>query len=286
MEYIVFTDESSITGHRFPSLSAFSMPFKHYEEMRTAVSNIIHESNTSEFKWEKLKNAKYYFCAEKLINLLFQNLFKYDLRIDAIVWDTRDSRHKIRGRDDIANYERMFFHLLKNSMMKRPKGSVWHIRPDVRGGIDWATIRECLYHIGKRREYQNTIFDSFISDPFFIIKSFMEKHSHEEILIQIADLFSGLSSFSRDKYDKYQIWQNRNQISFDFFGEKKSNQQLSNSENFRCKLLNLFNKKCKKFKLGVSLNSTGCLRTFDLQSPINFWFYESQGEYDKAPTRY
>lgn len=280
MEYIVFTDESYITDSRFQSLSAFSLPFAHYEELKANVSDLLKESDVFEFKWEKLKDAKYFFCAEKLINLIFQYIYKYTLRIDTLIWDTHDSRHNISHRDDLANYERMFFHLLSNAMKKRLRGSKWHIRPDVRGGIDWSTIHDCLYCAGKKREYKNTIFGSFFTDPFFVIESFEEKQSHEEVLIQIPDLFSGLSVFSRANYCKYQIWKSQNTPSLFSFNEEE---KLSNREKYRCKLLNFFNNKCKQLKLGVSLDTNKCLNTFNPKSPLSFWHYEPQGDYDKAP---
>lgn len=147
MEYIVFIDESSITKHRFPSLSAFSLPLKYYQKMSIAVNKIITESKVSEFKWSKLRNARYYLCAKKILDLIIQDMFKLGLRVDTIVWDTHDSRHRIIGRDDMANYERMFFHLLRDLMKRRPRGGIWHIRPDVGNGIDWKTIHRCLFHV-------------------------------------------------------------------------------------------------------------------------------------------
>lgn len=173
--------------------------------MKAAINEILFEANIKEFKWEKLKGHMYYRCGKKFIHVIFRNIFDFNLRADTITWDTHDSRHKIRGRDDIANYERMFFHLLNNSMKRRPKGSIWHIRPDVLGAIDWDTVRDCLYNVGKRREYRNSIFGEFFTEPYFRVVSFKEKHSHEEVLIQVPDLFSGLSVFSRAHYDKYRV---------------------------------------------------------------------------------
>lgn len=288
LEYIVFTDESSITKSRFPSLSAFSLPLIHYEQVKADVYKILNESGVTEFGWSNLKNAKYYFCAEKIVDWLIQNRSKYRLRIDTVVWDTHDSRHKIQGRDDMANYERMFFHLLSNSMKRRSRGSIWHVRPDERNGIDWETIRECLHHIGKKQEYRDTIFGNFLMDPFFIIQSFEQKQSDKEVLIQVADLFSGLSVFSHENYDTYCIWcrqeQNQRQMTFDFLGEEEV-LKLSNSQRYRCKLLQWFNHECKKHKLGVSLDTHKHLKTFQPDNPLNFWVYKPQGEYDKAPTR-
>ena len=282
MEYIVFTDESNITASQFQSLSAFSLPYCYYDELTSEVNKILYNSQVLEFKWQKLKNAKNYFCAEKLIALVFAKLYSFNLRVDTVMWDMNDSRHSINRRDDMANYERLFFHLLNNSMKKRKKNCVWHIRPDVRSGIDWKTIHGCLSCVGQKQELQNTIFGSFFSDPFFKIKSFKEKESHKEILIQIADLFSGLLIFSRTNFKEYQEWKSQQTITlFDL----ENKQELSNREEYRGKILDQFNNKCKQNKLGVSLNSKKCLHTFNPENPLNFWCYEPQGKYDKAPVK-
>ena len=254
--------------------------------MDSDACKVITESGVTEFKWNKLGGTRYYLCAVKLVDLIMQNIFKLDLRVDTIVWDTYDSRHTIMGRDDMANYERMFFHLLKNSMKRRPRGCIWYIRPDVRGGIDWETIHKCLSHVGKRRQYEKTIYGNFLTEPYFKIKSFIEKHSHIETLIQVSDLFSGLSAFSRRDYDKYKIWkaQNSDQLSLDVLLGGKT-EKLSNSEKYRSRLLDYFNNECKRRKLGVSLEKFRRLHTFGSSNPLNFWSYTPQGEYDKAPTK-
>lgn len=170
MEYIVFTDESYISKSRFQSLSAFSFHKSFYNEINDKIQSILIESAVTEFKWAKLKDAKYYFCAEKLIKLILSNIFKCKIRIDTIVWDTHDSRHAIIGRNDLANYERMFFHLLNNTMKKRNRNCSWDIHPDVRGGINWTTIKDCLCSVGNRQEYVNSIFGNFFGDCFASIK--------------------------------------------------------------------------------------------------------------------
>ncbi len=227
-----------------------------------------------------MKNAKYYFCAEKFCNYLLYGITKFQFRIDTIVWDTHDTRHSVVGRNNHANYERMFFHLLNNSMKKRPRGSYWFIYPDVRGGINWATVHDCLYHIGKRQEYHYTLFGDFFSDNYYSIAEFQEKDSHEELPIQIADLFSGLAVFSRANYNCYESYIKSSSPSL--FEEPES-VKLSNREDCRCKLLEVFNRECKIRKLGVSLETNRSLHTYNPDNPINFWPYIPQGEYDKAP---
>lgn len=282
MNYVVFTDESSITASRYRSQCALSLPLDSYDEMSTAIRAIVQEHGLHEFKWRKLRNDRHLRCAEQLVNCILDNLYECDIRVDTIMWDTQDSRHTICGRDDLANDQRMLFHLLRNSMKRRPRGSTWHIRPDARYGIDWATIRECLSAVGRKRELKNTVFGRFFDDPYFNIESFEERSSDTEVLIQVADLFSGLFVFSCSSYDRYCAWASRKLASlFALGGEDK----LSTSERFRCELLQLFITKCKQRKLGVSLDRECRLCTYDPQKPMNFWLYQPQGGYDRAPTK-
>lgn len=281
MEYVVFTDESQITASRFQCLSAFSLHRTAWKDAQECIKGILSSSNVSEFKWQKLKNAKYYFCAEKMIEYLFANLQKLNIRLDVLVWDTHDSRHRIQGRNDMANYERMFFHLLSSSMRRRPKKAKWDIRPDQRGGIDWNTIRDCLSAKGKQQDFHHSLFGSFISDQHFTIESFEEQCSKAEPLIQMADLFSGLAVFSKDTYTNYVKWKQQKAPSL----FEQETVLFSNGEEFRFKLLDQFNSKCKAGKYGVALDSKQCLFTYDANNPINFWHYEPQHDNDKAPVR-
>lgn len=281
MRFVVFTDESKLTASRFRSLSAFSMYRLCWKEAEEGISKILKDSGIKEFKWKKLKSAQYYFCAEKFINFIFENLEKFKIRIDTILWDTQDARHKVFGRNDIENFERMFFHLLKNSMKKRPKNAKWDIRPDQLGGIDWETIQDCLTAIGNKKEFTKNIFGDFFSDPDYKIESFKEKDSKIEKSIQIADLFAGMATFSRENFQVLGKWKEKQKPSL--FEQEES--QLSNSEKYRCKIIDFFYHECKSKKIGVSLHSKKCLNTFDPKKPINFWNYEPQHEFDKAPAR-
>ncbi len=285
MEFIVFTDESSITGLRYPSISAFSMPYSSYSFMNQEYSIILRESGVKEFKWSKLKSSNYYQCAIRIIEMIFACLFEHQLRIDILTWDTHDSRHTIKYRDDILNYERMFFHLLKSSLKRRLKDCTWHIRPDERGGIDWSTIHDCLSSFGRRKCFEGTLWSKLFSDSFFKVKTFQEMDSKKEILIQIPDLFSGMASYSRLYYPEYQLWRKQNigKEQLSLFEQHK--EDFSNKKLYGNKVIYYFDKECKRFKIGVSLENNKCLYTYDPSNPINFWHYKPQGDYDRAPTR-
>lgn len=289
-EFIIFTDESYITDSRFPTISSLSLPLKHYELFNNKLEEILKETGVKEFKWEELRKNKYYFCAEKIIKLVMDNIFKYDLRLDTITWDNYDSRHTVKNRDDHANFERMFYQLLKAAMNRRPKNAIWHIRPDQRNGIDWQTIHKCLHYTGEKKDLEYTLFGSYIQKNFSI-KSFKEKESHEEILIQIPDLFSGMASYIRLNFDRYEIWEKYKeppQLSL-FGSEDNKNQEdeikFSKKENSSYELIYNFNNICKAMSMGVSLKKTRGFKTFQPNRKINFWPYSPIGDYDKAPTK-
>ncbi len=283
MKFEVYTDESYITDERYRSIAAFS----YNADQRTAIHNelneILHHSNVREFKWSKLSNAKYKICALKLINFILKNITKYDIRIDVLTWDTYDSRHKVKNRDDQANFERLFFHLLKTCCKKRPKNSIWDIYPDQRHGIDWDTVNTCLNAEGNKREFQSSLFGDFYSDPYYQIHRFSEIDSTKEPCCHIADLFAGLSVFSINSYSKYKKWVLQNQPSL--FETETEAVDVSNSEQVRFEVMQKFNTKCKNLKLGVSLDRNQCFLTYDHKKPINFWWYKPQHQHDKAPKK-
>ena len=282
MEFEIYTDESYITGERYRSIAAFSYKANYKDVIYNDLKKLLEESNIKEFKWQKLKDAKYKFGAIKFIDYVLNNISKYDIRVDIIIWDTHDERHKIQGRDDDANFERMFFHLLKTTMKRRPKNSNWYIYPDQKNGIDWNTVRNCLKAEGLHTELYKTLFGDFFNNPFYHIKSFQEIDSSKTPCCQVADLFAGLSVFSINCYPKFLNWKSQKQLSL--FNTKKI--KFTNREKVRFEVIQHLNKACKESKLGVSLDKGCGFRTFSPNNPINFWRYTPQHEKDKAPTRF
>jgi hypothetical protein len=284
MEYYIFLDESYISAERYRSISAFSMPKMYFDKMNDEFKELLDDSNVKEFKWQKLKDAKYRFCAIKLIKSLFEHIYSNNLRIDSIIWDTEDSRHKIKKRDDNANFERMFFHILKDSMKRRNKGDSWFIFPDEKSGVDWNTMEDCLFHVGRWRDYKNTLWGAFFSDPYFSIKQFEQVDSKQSPCCQIADLFAGLGVFSIKLYEKYKIWEKDNNPQLELF-QTEQDLTYTKSEKERFEVLDKFIKLCKNKQLGVSIHAKKGLHTFNPNKPINFWHYQPQHENDKAPIK-
>jgi len=282
MRYVSFADESYLGD--FKSIAAFSLRENNLDEVNLELNDLLRESNVKEFKWQKLKNAKYEHCARKIIDSVWKLISKEDARIDVITWNIKDSRHDIKKRDDTANYGRMFFHLHSKSLKRRPKLSEWRLYPDEGVGIDWPSVQSCLNAVGQRRDrVELSLLGTFFSDPYYRIHTLREVKSHEEPCCQVADLFAGMSVFSRVHYSTYEKWREYKEPSLPLFTVEEPS--TTGAERARFPVLQYLDQGCKSRKLGVSLKTKRYLNTPNPANPINFWPYTPQHEMDKAPTK-
>lgn len=284
MRFASYTDESAVTAERFRSVCAVSMP----RDMETYFSGLIAgclaSSGVSEFKWNALNSARSRFCAVKMIDAVLANCGADAVRVDVLVWDTHDERHAIKNRDDAANLERMFFHLLRVSMKRRVVGD-WHVFPDERLGTDWQTLRECLASAGAwKRRFDYPLLQEAYSELFFRVRELTPVESHATPITQVADLFAGMAAFSRKHEGVFRKWTAATDVQQNLF-ERPEEPSLSNRLEERFRVIPHLAEQCKRRKLGVSLKTNGYLLTKNPASPMNFWHYEPQNELDRAPTR-
>ena len=112
--------------------------------------------------------------------------------------------------------------------------------------------------------------------------------SRQEALVQLADLFAGMARFSREETQQCVQWLNsrvnKDQLRLpNFLDSTGVEDETTAIRQNRFQLIGKFDTLCKRHKLGVSLRKKGYLWTPDYRNPINFWNYEPQHEYDKAP---
>lgn len=264
-------------------MAAVSLESCHVVEVSQSIRNILSESDISEFKWKKLGGAKYRFGANKLIDFVLDLLVPLGARVDVLVWDTHDERHSVPNRDETKNDERMFFHLHKQLMCRRPAGRGWHLRPDQRVDMDWNTVRECLGCVGRwRKHFSANLIDDEFSERFFEVRTLEEVQSHKAPLCQIADLFAGMGCFSRGKAGQFKAFFDSRQRDLFSGGDSV---KFSNTEVERFEVIQRLYERCRDKRLGVSLRSNGYLATMQPANPLNFWHYEPKHELDKAPSR-
>jgi hypothetical protein len=288
--HVGFADESNWNTGRFRSLGMVTLSLSHLESIEGEVRRLLNESGVQEFKWRNLRGARERFAAEKLCAFAVDKASAGQLRVDVLVWDIEDSRHKIPKRDDTANLRRMYYHLFRSVLRKRwPDNAIWRLHPDEHTAMDWETLQDFLERKSVSIETNRSLFADnrfpFRLRRKFGIEEIRPVSSGGHPLLQIADLFAGLAVFSRDKYHEYNEWLQNNSGQRSLFDEANASSNPSRSSQERFTVLKQFDEACKRRSLGVSLKSSHGLRTPDPQNPINFWMYEVQHPEDKAPQK-
>ncbi|BCX13325.1 MAG: hypothetical protein KatS3mg067_2263 [Thermosynechococcus sp.] len=288
--HIGFADEAYWNTGRFRSLGMVTLPLNCVEVMESEVRRLLNESQVSEFKWNKLRGAKERFAAEKLCKFIVEKASADQIRVDVLIWDTEDSRHKIANRDDIANLQRMYYHIFRNVLRARwPDNAIWRLHPDEHTALNWETVRDCLENKSTGIDVDRSLstggqFRIRLRQEFGI-QEIQAVSSGAHPLLQLADLFAGLAVFSRDNFDDYQKWLQATSPQARLFDEGDASDDPSRSSRERFQVLKEFDRLCKQRKLGVSLETKRGLWTPKPQNPINFWIYEPQHSEDKAPQK-
>lgn len=289
--HVGFSDESNWNKGRFRGLGLVTLPLILLSDLEDELRSLLRESRIAEFKWKKLRGAKERFAAKKMFRFAVDYATKGKLRVDVLIWDINDRRHKVVGRDDIANLQRMYYHLFRNVLRARwPDSAVWRLHPDEHTGLDWETIQDYLDAKSTNFELERSL---FTKGTFrlrlrreFGIEEISPVTSDKYPLLQLADLFAGLAVFSYDKFDEYKDWLKSISPQLHLIHQDDTSDSVPSSASLeRFRVLKAFNDECKSKKLGVSLNRHRGLWTPNPKNPINFWFYEPQHPEDKAPIK-
>lgn len=255
-------------------------------ELNEKIQALNQESDVKECKWYKLESAKSRFAIQKILTLCLEYTDTERLRIDVLVWDSDDSRHKVIGRDDNKNLMNMYIQLLRNVIVKRWRGSgVWQIFPDQNSIIDWVHVRNILRNTDVYSDDSESFLDRTWnqSKSLHSIVSIEEADSKLTGLCQAIDIFSGMSIFSFEKKVAFTEWRKRNSPQQELFPSQKI--ELSNKDNEQSTVMNYCLEQAESKNIRIHFDPNIGLVTKDPNQVINVWLYSPQAPYDKAPTR-
>ena len=282
-----FADESHWNTGRYRTIGLVTMPAARVGEIDDAVQAITRDAHIRELKWKSVSSDRHRQAAESLLDLVAAPDNRHDIRIDVVIWDTKDSRHAIPGRDDIANLGRMYYRLMINVIELRwPEVRSWSMSVDERNDTNWETLADCL--AGRSRKAKTA------HEPLLVSSSsagpprrvwLAEVSSTECALVQIADLFAGLAAFSWNHSVEHQTWE---KVEVEQAAGQQSmfpaldTSRVSNASRFKHQAL-------AHFMAGspseIVLGRNHGLKTYRPRHPINFWLYEPHRASDKAPRR-
>jgi len=123
------------------------------------------------------------------------------VRIDAMTWDTTDSRHAIAGRDDIQNLGKLYYHLLSNVIKRWPEGH-WNVIIDKNEKVDFEALKDCINYrtsLPSSGTLPHIICSISQLEEMGVVRDISQVVSHEEPLVQLADLFAGMARYSHEK---------------------------------------------------------------------------------------
>lgn len=290
--HCAFSDESRHNVGRYRSIGMISFPIEELDELNRKFLEICTDcgiNNIQNFKWGKIKNNNKKNATNQVMELVFNKAILKKLRIDVLIWDTKDSRHTILGRDDSENLARMYYHLYRNVFLKRwPENSFWNIYPDSNSAINWNKLNEILMTQGlvpvDETDHNDEGWEGWTKIVLKnkVVLDIFESNPDENPLIQIADLFAGMATYSMEKYNKIEEWLFLKSGQIRLFNNDIT---LSNRDKHRCSIINDFKSLCKKHKMSTSLERTRGFRSYNPKDNINFWLYKPQTEKDKAPSK-
>ena len=290
--HVIFSDESHWSKGRYRSICLVSLSNDDLKCLEDELGSIIERAGINEFKWTQLKSKYLISVAQEMCDFVIRSAARKKLRIDVLIWDMTDSRHSGVRVDAAQNLGIMYYHLFRNVLRKRwPEDALWSLYPDQQGQIDWETIEECLGHVSTQVDFENpSLFNGRGSIRLlreFGLAKICPVASEDQPLLQLADLFAGLSVFSHEEYLGYVDWQKANprrplliQVE-----DSSSKAQPNRRSRARFSVLQCFDSLCKSHKLGVSLKKQQGLWTPNPSKPLNFWMYEPQHSADLAPQK-
>jgi len=277
-QFVVYSDETNWNAGRFRAVGMLSMPVAMSRVLGPKIQGTLAQA-FGEAKWSKLKSRDRAVCALAAFDTILAYAVTGEVRVDVLCWDIQDSRHSVRGRHDTANRSRMHYHLYSKVMERWPTGQ-WSLHPDRHVGIDWATLSETLTATARR---PGTTPRLLPVEGVPTIRELRQRDSWNAPLVQLADLFAGMVAYSREAYPLGAALRQERQGQL-LLVEDNSAPHASNRDQARWSLIDEFVDLCRTRKLGVSLNTYGGLRTMAPSQPVNFWWWTSQGSYDRAPT--
>lgn len=287
-KHLIFSDESGWEkDNRYGSLAKISGTYENTKELNNQLKDILKFHKRTEIKFKGIKGHDSKIIAYDFYKTSFDFLIKSKIKIHVLVWDKHDERHNVKGRSDIENLKRMYYHNLKVLKNHWRVDTNWSFYPDEFTAIDWKNdvVKYLTNMTLVSKDHHQYDFFNEIKEIRIKYNNVKELKSDMYPIVQLADLFAGIIRTSRLQSNDFMSWfltkENENQ--FSLFDKPK---QIIISKNLQPKfeLMYDFKKLADRYKLGMSLNTDKYFKTYNCKKNIFIWHYSPQGEYDKAPT--
>ena len=266
--HAAYSDEAQYNFGRYRGLGLVTLPIAEVTPLSDELRGLLAESGMSELKWEKIRSGRGRLAAAKLLTWVVERALAGRLRIDTLTWDVEENPQ--RGHEGyigrhVRRLQQMYAYLLTTTLTRRwqpakserSEAPYWRVYPDEQDALDWPALAASAPHIER-------------INPSV---------SHEEPLIQLADVFVGLAVFSRASFDVYERWLADTSAGADEpESEDGAPDRISGSLRQRLLILDAWYTLAKARSLGVSLRSQRGLKTYQSDAPITFAWYSPNAQ--------
>lgn len=271
---ILYADESHYTGsHRYRSLACVSVASHSLGRVDNTLRDILVSEGITDLGFTDLRSVRNCRAAVRLLRSIAEFAASGVLQVRTLVWDAYDSRHGF-GTDDLRNLERMYVHLLRDVMGRRWQARSWEIRPDEQSAVRWNTLSRIAEAAASKTAGRD-----------IEVRHLEEQSSAREPLIQVADLYAGLTAYYAENgvaLSRFRALQeDQQQASI----EQRVHPVESNAAVQRAKLIPYIITLHDEQRIHASFSRSGLILGDSVGSPIYTWRYEPQSAEDKAPRR-
>lgn len=290
--HVGYSDESNWNEGRYRSIGLVTASVENAALLAERL-----QSDGKSAEWKDVRTADKLATAKDWLGVAVEQALAGHIRIDVLVWDMKDSRHRdLPGRDDTENLKRMFRWLLVKTADKWPANALWKIYPDEMSGVNWKDIEAYLrskplsWYEGQSSSQRSM---GLGGEPLGLRPRVeIEQATSEHPLIQLADLFAGMTAFSWLKADNHALWLERQREKsqpsmFEELDLAPPNTHIAKGEDAKHDALDFFHRLSRKSELGAGMSSSNGkgLRTADPARPTNFWHWKPQSSHDRAPIK-
>ena len=115
--HVIYSDESGYNGNsRYGAIAVISGSKSETELFNGELQSILEIYGKRELKFAEVKGHRPTMQAVKeFVSLGLKYCCTKKIKVHVIIWDTKDKRHDVKGRDDIENMKRMYYHILKRT---------------------------------------------------------------------------------------------------------------------------------------------------------------------------
>lgn len=298
----IYADESWYDwNHRFWTIAALSWEKEYIKELNKSVLAIVKNNNISEIKFNGIKwHSNKTKAAKESINILLDYIASKKILLTTISWDKEDERHNIPWRDDIENFKRMYYHLIKQiKLMYNFEDEIeWEFYPDEHTAVDWK--KEVIFYLENtnlKKKYiknnQQLFFNEFKNFVFPTISECKEIESCNNWIVQLADLVAGIIRMSFNDIENNTkelelFLYNKEHKKYNSLFEWETNNyelKITNNKKHKFEILYYFKSICSKYKLWLNYSKNRYFSTFNKRNNLLIWKYTVVWNYDKAPIK-